>query len=61
MSNRIDRTLSRLTEQQKTALIPFLTAGFPDVETAISLAKAIIEAGADVLELGVPFSDPLAD
>lgn len=61
MSNRIDRTLSRLAKQQKTALIPFLTAGFPDVETTISLAKAIIEAGADVLELGVPFSDPLAD
>ncbi|MDA1188128.1 MAG: tryptophan synthase subunit alpha [Chloroflexi bacterium] len=61
MTNRIDETFSRLREQKRTALIPFVTVGFPDVETSVALAKTVIEAGGDALELGVPFSDPLAD
>ena len=61
MANRIDTTLANLRESGKTALAPFVTVGFPDVPTSESLARAILEAGGDMLELGVPFSDPLAD
>ena len=61
MPNRIDTTLSRLREIGQPALAPFVTMGFPDIPTSESLACAILESGADMLELGVPFSDPLAD
>ncbi len=59
--NRIDQTLQRLREQHATALIPFLTAGDPDLETTRELMRVAAENGADLLELGVPFSDPTAD
>lgn len=45
----------------RTALIPYLTAGYPSLEGAYEVGEAYIEAGADVVEIGVPFSDPLAD
>lgn len=61
MPNRIDETLRRVRESGEPALAPFLTVGFPDVETSENLVRAVLEAGADMLELGVPFSDPLAD
>ena len=61
MGNRIDSTLADVKAKGRTALVPFVTVGFPDVETSVALAKAIVEAGGDMLELGVPFSDPLAD
>ena len=61
MPNRIDQTLERLRRSGQPALAPFITVGFPDVETSAALARTILEAGADLLELGVPFSDPLAD
>lgn len=61
MANRIDTVLQGLKSSGKTALVPFVTIGFPDVETSAALAEAVIEAGGDMLELGVPFSDPLAD
>ena len=61
MANRIDSTLQELKRAGRTALVPFVTVGFPNVETSESLAEAIIESGADILELGIPFSDPLAD
>ncbi len=61
MPNRIDTTLSRLREMGQPALVPFITAGFPDIPASESLARAILESGADMMELGVPFSDPLAD
>ncbi|MFO7769388.1 MAG: tryptophan synthase subunit alpha [bacterium] len=48
-------------EQERSALVAFLAAGDPDMETTVETARAAAEAGADVLELGVPFSDPLAD
>ena len=61
MANRIDVKLQELKVARKTALAPFITIGFPDVETSVALAKAIVQAGADILEMGIPFSDPLAD
>jgi tryptophan synthase alpha chain len=48
-------------ERGATGIIPFLTVGFPSVEETLSLVPALVEGGADVIELGVPFSDPLAD
>ena len=61
MSNRIDKTLETLKQQQTTAIVPFITVGFPNISTSKEVAKGILDAGANMLELGVPFSDPLAD
>ena len=61
MTNRIDATLRRIRESGRPALVPFVTVGFPDVETSEDLARTVLESGGDMLELGVPFSDPLAD
>ena len=61
MSNRIDAAMAEKRQSGQQALAPFLTIGFPDVPTSESLARAVLESGADMLELGVPFSDPLAD
>lgn len=61
MTNRIDTKLEQLRSQRKTAVSPFITIGFPDIRTSLSLAQTILDAGADMLELGIPFSDPLAD
>lgn len=61
MANRIDTTLAALRDAGKPALAPFITLGFPDGATSEALAEGILEAGADMLELGIPFSDPLAD
>ena len=61
MPNRIDVTLAELRAAGETALAPFLTVGFPDIPTSEALARAALEAGADMLELGIPFSDPLAE
>jgi tryptophan synthase alpha chain len=58
---RIDQVFRRLKEKGEKALIPFITAGDPDIETSRSLALEIAARGADLLELGIPFSDPLAD
>lgn len=59
--SRIDTTLSQLKAQGRKALIPFVTAGFPFADSTPSLMHAMAAAGADVIELGVPFSDPSAD
>jgi len=59
--NRIDRTFAALRAGHTTALIPFLTAGDPDLETTRELMRVAVDNGADLLELGVPFSDPCAD
>ncbi|MDP5273813.1 tryptophan synthase subunit alpha [Chengkuizengella axinellae] len=59
--NLIDQKFLELKEQNKTALIPFLTMGDPDVETSVEIIKELQAAGADIIELGVPYSDPLAD
>ena len=58
---RIAAAFARAHDERRTALIPYVMAGHPDVATSEALAVALCEAGADVLELGVPFSDPLAD
>ncbi|WP_094096148.1 tryptophan synthase subunit alpha [Paenibacillus physcomitrellae] len=60
-SNLIDTTFQKLKEEGRTAFIPFLTVGDPDPETTVDLIAGIERAGADILELGVPYSDPLAD
>jgi tryptophan synthase alpha chain len=52
---------SQLKQQKRAALIPFFVIGDPDFDTSLALVKAAVDAGADVLELGIPFSDPIAD
>ncbi len=61
MVNRIDSKFQLLKNAGETALMPFVTVGFPDVETSEEVAEALLRSGGDILELGVPFSDPLAD
>jgi tryptophan synthase alpha chain len=59
--SRIDTALGALKAQNRKALIPFVTAGFPFPDITPALMHGMVEAGADVIELGVPFSDPSAD
>lgn len=59
--NRIDQRFSQLKSSGRTGLIPFITAGDPLPEATPALMHALVEGGADVIELGVPFSDPMAD
>lgn len=59
--NRIERRFSEIRSRGEKALVCFLTAGDPDFETTAGLARRISQSGADIVELGVPFSDPLAD
>lgn len=59
--SRIESALRRAAAERRAALVPFLVAGDPDPEETPALVAALAEAGADVVELGVPFSDPVAD
>ncbi|HET8900014.1 MAG TPA: tryptophan synthase subunit alpha [Rhodanobacteraceae bacterium] len=59
--NRIDARFAQLKAASRTGLIPFVTAGDPQPEHAVALMHALVAAGADLIELGVPFSDPMAD
>ena len=59
--NRMDATFERLKRENRTALIPFLTVGDPSVELTLDIIAEVEAAGADIVELGVPYSDPLAD
>jgi len=59
--SRIQATFSKLQAQKKKALIPFVTAGDPNPATTVPIMHALVAAGADIVELGVPFSDPMAD
>lgn len=59
--NRIESRMAKLKSEKKKALITYITAGLPSMEKTIELIKAQEEAGVDVVELGIPFSDPVAD
>jgi len=61
MATRIDRRFAELKTAGRAALVTFLTAGDPDPETSLALVRALPAAGADVIELGMPFTDPMAD
>lgn len=58
---RIAETFTRLRDEQKPGLVTYVTAGDPDLDRTAGILRALDRAGADVLEVGVPFSDPLAD
>ncbi len=59
--SRIDATFARLRAERRGGLITYVTAGDPDRDTSVQILIALARAGADILEVGVPFSDPLAD
>ena len=61
MNNGINRTFEELKERGKKALIAYLTVGFPDIETNLKLVLEMEKRGVDIIELGIPFSDPIAD
>lgn len=59
--NRLTTCFENLRANQQTALVPFITAGDPSLEMTVPMMHTLVEAGADVIELGIPFSDPMAD
>jgi tryptophan synthase alpha chain len=59
--SRIQNVFASLQAQGRKALIPFVTAGDPDKSSTVPILRALVAAGADIIELGVPFSDPMAD
>jgi tryptophan synthase alpha chain len=61
MAHRIDQAFARLKQENAGALVTFVTAGDPSVEGAADLVVSLAKAGADIIELGIPYSDPLAD
>jgi tryptophan synthase alpha chain len=61
LTTRIDRRFAALKHEARSALVTFLMSGDPDYETSLAVIKALPAAGADVIELGMPFTDPMAD
>ncbi len=61
MKNRIHQTFGHLAAKNKKAFVPYITAGYPDQTVTRKLVQVLAEAGADMIELGMPFSDPVAD
>jgi tryptophan synthase alpha chain len=61
VTGRIDARFATLREEGRAGLVTFLTAGDPDYDTSLAIARALPKAGADIIELGVPFTDPMAD
>jgi tryptophan synthase alpha chain len=59
--NRLPAAFAKMKAENRTGLIAFVTVGYPDVEATVDLVKSLVEGGVDGIELGVPFSDPLAD
>jgi tryptophan synthase alpha chain len=59
--SRLAETFARLKKEDRAAFVPFITAGDPDMETSFAILEKLPGAGADVIELGMPFSDPMAD
>ena len=61
MTTRIDRRMAALKSEGRPALVTYFMAGDPDYATSLSIMKALPGAGSDIIELGMPFSDPMAD
>ena len=61
MTTRIDARFAELKKQGRSAFITFLMAGDPDPATSLAIIKALPKAGADIIEIGMPFTDPMAD
>ncbi|MES0134114.1 tryptophan synthase subunit alpha [Mesorhizobium sp. M0016] len=61
MVTRIDRRMAKLKAEGRPALVTYFMSGDPDYDTALSIMKALPKAGADIIEMGMPFSDPMAD
>jgi len=61
MPSRIERRFERLADERRAALVSYVMAGDPDPETSLAILKALPAAGADIVELGMPFTDPMAD
>ncbi len=61
MATRIDDRFKALAAEGRAALVTFVMAGDPDLETSLDIVKALPAAGADVIEVGMPFTDPMAD
>lgn len=59
--NRIEKRMEELKKENKKALVTYITAGLPDITKTVEIVKAEAKAGVDVIELGIPFSDPVAD
>ena len=59
--SRIGKKFAELRQRGEAALIPFVTAGDPDLDTTLEILRALEKGGADCIELGIPFSDPTAD
>jgi tryptophan synthase alpha chain len=59
--SRLADTFARLKKEGRAAFVPFITAGDPDMETSLAILEKLPAAGADIIELGLPFSDPMAD
>lgn len=61
MTSRFDTTFARLRDENRPAFVTYFMGGDPDMETSIAVMRGLPEAGADIIELGMPFSDPMAD
>lgn len=61
MSGRIEQCFAELKKQSRAALVTFVTAGDPDYDTSLKIIQGLPKAGADIIELGMPFTDPMAD
>src|SRR5215210_2003009 len=61
MTTRLPSRFAELARQDRAALVTFVTAGDPDIETSAAILAGLPKAGADVIEIGIPFTDPMAD
>ena len=61
MKNRIDAKILSTRSDNRPTLVPYLTVGYPNIQESADIALKVLESGADMLELGIPFSDPIAD